>query len=583
MTFRLLRILRPVVAGVLVLLAVFLALRAIATGPFEELEANQLARDAQRLRIGLDGQVALLSTFGATNSEWDDSADQVASGDREGFWDTFEPSYLRGTGVVDGVLGVGLDGKPRVGVLVNGPATLQLAAAPAELRNPALLRRLFDPAAKAGDGICGMIVAADRPYLYCGFAAYRSSGDPPATGGLIYLKSLDPAALTKLGAEIELPLTRVAQRHTGAAERSVLPSRLGKIAVSTANLNDTQVAVDAVLPTADGGQIVLRSVRDRQLHRMAGRTANQIFLFTALGTLLLLGAVRLLSHRAVRQQVRPLRHTTEAVIASGDRGLRIGHSGKGDIGALAATIDTMLETLAAQDAALHAEQAQREEQLRETYAQQERLQDESRRQARETVDRTSGAVVERLAGVVDHVGNVRAATRDIDARIDAAHAASRDLVAQAGDAEQAVDALGDSLRRVAGIAEMITGVAAQTNLLALNATIEAARAGEAGRGFGVVAGEVKNLATSTAQSTDEITTIVVELERDMRAMSTTIRTMAGSVTDITGTTSQVHGLAERQRELVEQLSHDVDDAIRRIESLAADESVEASPQGPGAQ
>ncbi|WP_412751981.1 methyl-accepting chemotaxis protein [Krasilnikovia sp. M28-CT-15] len=570
MTLRLLRWARPVGAGLLVLTAVFLALRAVATGPFEELEANQLARDAQRLRIALDSQVALLSTFGATNSVWDDSADQVAAGDRPGFLDSFEPDYLRGTGVVDGVLGVGLDGAPRVGGLVEGDNSDEFAAAPAELRDPAMLRRLFNPQAKAGDGVCGIVGAAEGAYLFCGFAAYPSSGDPPAKGGLIYLKSLDPAALTKLGAEVDLPLARVAQKQDGAAERSVLASKLGKIAVSTATLNGTQVAVDAVVPTINGGQVVLRSVRDRPIHQVAGQMANQIFLVTAVGTLLLIGAVQILSRRAVRQRVRPLRRTTEAVIASGDRSLRIGHSGDGEIGALAATIDTMLETLAAQDSALRAEQAQREEQLRETYAEQERIQQESRRQARETVEQTSSAVVDRLGGVVEHVAEVRTATRDIDDRIDDAHLASRDLVEHAGQAEQAVEALGRSLRRVAGIAEMITGVAAQTNLLALNATIEAARAGEAGRGFAVVAGEVKNLATSTAESTDEITTIVGELEREMLAMSATVRTMAGSVTGITGTTSQVHDLAERQRAQVEQLSRDVDDAIRQIESLSTE-------------
>jgi methyl-accepting chemotaxis protein len=284
--------------------------------------------------------------------------------------------------------------------------------------------------------------------------------------------------------------------------------------------------------------------------------------------LLLIGAVGVLLRRAVRQRVSPLRRTAEAIVASGDRSLRIGESGRDEIGALAATIDAMLETLASQDTAIRAEQSQRETALQEAHAERERVQEEFRRQAQETVERTSDAVVDRLTGVVDHVRDVRVATRDIDDRMDTAHLASQRLVEEATHAERAVNALGGSLRRVATIAEMITGVAAQTNLLALNATIEAARAGEAGRGFAVVAEEVKNLATTTADSTDEIATIVGELERDMRVMSSTIRTMAGSVTDITETTGDVQGLAERQRVAVEQLSGDVDDAIRQVQGLS---------------
>jgi methyl-accepting chemotaxis protein len=113
--------------------------------------------------------------------------------------------------------------------------------------------------------------------------------------------------------------------------------------------------------------------------------------------------------------------------------------------------------------------------------------------------------------ISDHVDVVAAAINDIATtlaqvvgeaeRTSAVAAAARSLVAAAKDD---VNALTEAARTIEPVIALIQHVANQTNLLALNATIEAARAGEMGRGFGVVALEVKQLATRTARATEDV-------------------------------------------------------------------------------
>ena len=83
-------------------------------------------------------------------------------------------------------------------------------------------------------------------------------------------------------------------------------------------------------------------------------------------------------------------------------------------------------------------------------------------------------------------------------------------------AQQRIRSLSEGALRIGDVVQLIRTIAGQTNLLALNATIEAARAGEAGRGFNVVASEVKGLAGQTARSTEEISRQVSGIQESNR-------------------------------------------------------------------
>jgi methyl-accepting chemotaxis protein len=267
--------------------------------------------------------------------------------------------------------------------------------------------------------------------------------------------------------------------------------------------------------------------------------------------------------------VRPLRVLTEEVVRSGDRSLRVAGRRRGEIGALADALNDMLDTLAAHDGRLLQEQQQREQQLRSSTLRQRLSNRYIRTRAQAMIDDTATVVVAELKDIAEQGVAVRDSVDRIDDRVRNTGETTQRLVEQARAADVASAAVADSLHRVGRIAKMIGDVAEQTNLLALNASIEAARAGAAGRGFTVVANEVKALARTTAESTQEIADSVAAVETDAMAMAGALLALTGEITRINDEAALLDTVAAGQRAAMAELDVTVTDAIRRIDGMAS--------------
>jgi methyl-accepting chemotaxis protein len=181
-----------------------------------------------------------------------------------------------------------------------------------------------------------------------------------------------------------------------------------------------------------------------------------------------------------------------------------------------------------------------------------------------------------LESTVLHVSEqVAAAATEMGATAEGVVAFAQEAVADAARATDTVQSLRESSNEIRRAVDLITAVASQTRLLALNATIEAARAGEAGRGFSVVAAEVKSLADESANSTGSITGAVALVQsaaaeaiaalegvtQRIREMDTMVNDIAIAVEGSNGgrgaNSGGLVGLAELLRTEVDRFLHEV--------------------------
>lgn len=193
----------------------------------------------------------------------------------------------------------------------------------------------------------------------------------------------------------------------------------------------------------------------------------------------------------------------------------------------------------------------------------------------EEMSATLNQISETATTVSENTNTIAVALEEMSATINEVtknteHAAnvSRSAAEKASVTQDIMRKLGDSAESVGKVVQVIDEIAEKTNLLALNASIEAARAGDAGKGFNVVANEVKDLSKQTAEATQNIVMQINEMQENTQTSIKAITEISEVINELNSVNLTIAGAVEEQSVTTNEVSQTTADAATSLEEVS---------------
>jgi methyl-accepting chemotaxis protein len=174
-----------------------------------------------------------------------------------------------------------------------------------------------------------------------------------------------------------------------------------------------------------------------------------------------------------------------------------------------------------------------------------------------------------VQSVASATEEMASSVNEISRQVQTSAGIANEAVAQARKTNDRVGELAKAAARIGDVVELINTIAGQTNLLALNATIEAGRAGEAGRGFALVASEVKALAEQTAKATGEISQQITGIQNATQESVGAIKEIGDTIGRMSEIASTIASAVEEQGAATQEISRNVQQAAQGTTQVSA--------------